>query len=87
MNKKLMLAGVGVAVVLAGCAASEPDEYDVESYESISNEAAVYCVQQGGELGSFTENNKRVKYCIFSEEDKIEVHEYYEQRHENEENK
>ncbi|WP_375748506.1 DUF333 domain-containing protein [Vibrio sp. HN007] len=84
MNRKIMLAGIGAVAVLAGCAATEPDEYDVESYESISNQAAVYCVHRGGELISFTEDNKRVKYCVFSEEDKTEIHEYYEQRHEHE---
>ncbi|MGJ7095519.1 DUF333 domain-containing protein [Vibrio hannami] len=81
MIKKTVLVGMSSVAILAGCAGTEPDEYDVESYEPISNKAEVYCVQRGGELGAFTENNKRVKYCIFSEDDKVEVNEYYEHRH------
>ncbi|UGA57239.1 putative hemolysin [Vibrio sp. VB16] len=88
MNKLNWLVGLGAMAILAGCAgSSEPDEYDVESYESISNPASVYCVQQNGELQAFNENDQRVMYCVLSEEEKYEQWEYYKENHNKEKDK
>ncbi|MGD8170668.1 putative hemolysin [Vibrio sp. TRT 21S02] len=84
MKKAFLFAAVGAVTVLAGCA-NEPDEYEVKDYTSMANPAAVYCVQQGGELETVTENNERTTYCVFSEDDKIEQWEYYRNNHKQEE--
>ncbi|USD42905.1 DUF333 domain-containing protein [Vibrio sp. SCSIO 43135] len=76
MKKSYLFASVAAVTVLAGCA-SEPDEYEVKEYTSVANPAAVYCVQQDGELETVTENNKRVTYCVLSEEERVEQWEYY----------
>ncbi|WGV98386.1 DUF333 domain-containing protein [Vibrio sp. YMD68] len=76
MKKTYIFASLAAVAVLAGCS-SEPDEYEVKEYTSIANPASVYCVQQGGELDTVTENELRVTYCAFSEEDRTEQWEYY----------
>ncbi|PMJ97606.1 DUF333 domain-containing protein [Vibrio sp. 10N.261.55.A7] len=76
MKKTTIFAGLAVVAVLAGCS-SEPDEYEVKEYTSISNPASVYCVQQGGKLETVSENEQRVTYCAVSEEERTEQWEYY----------
>jgi putative hemolysin len=68
------------AVLLAGCA-NEPDEYQVKEYTSLANPAAVYCVQQGGELETVTEDAKRVTYCALPNDERVEQWEYYRNSH------
>lgn len=87
MIKLNWLIGLGAAGVLAGCAGSnEPDKYDVESYEPISNPASVYCAQKEGKLLAFNENNERIMYCVFSEDEKYEQWEFYNNRDKKDEN-
>jgi putative hemolysin len=83
MVKMKWLASLGTVLIVTGCAApSEPDEYDVESYDAISNPASVFCAQQQGELRAFDENNQRVMYCVLSEDERVEQWQYYnENRH------
>ncbi|MDB1126326.1 putative hemolysin [Vibrio algarum] len=82
MKKLNWLVGLGAVAILAGCAGSnEPDEYDVESYDPISNPASVFCVQQNGELQAFDENDQRVMYCVLSEDEKYEQWEYYKENY------
>ncbi|GAA5645040.1 MULTISPECIES: putative hemolysin [Vibrio] len=77
MKKSYLLVGLGAAAaLLAGCS-NEPDKYDVKEYTSIANPASVYCVQQDGKLETVTENDQRVTYCVFSENDRTEQWEYY----------
>ncbi|WP_295893395.1 DUF333 domain-containing protein [uncultured Vibrio sp.] len=76
MKKTTIFASLAAVAVLAGCS-SEPDEYEVKEYTSIANPASVYCVQQGGELETVSENELRVTYCVLSEEERTEQWEYY----------
>ena len=76
MNKAFTVLSMIGVISLAGCA-SEPDEYEVKEYTSMANPAAVYCVQQEGELETVNENEKRVTYCVLSEEERVEQWEYY----------
>lgn len=76
MNRAFTILTMIGVVSLAGCA-SEPDEYEVKEYTSMANPAAVYCVQQGGELDTVSENEKRVTYCVLSAEERVEQWEYY----------
>lgn len=83
MIKHSILASALLAsVVLVGCS-SEPDEYEVKEYDATTNPASLYCVQQGGELEMMSENNKRMTYCVTSEDEKVEQWEYYENRDKN----
>ena len=86
MNKLGWSVSFTVLLTLTACS-SQPDEYDVESYEQISNPASVYCVQQKGELVAFNESEARVMYCVLSEDEKYEQWEFYETRYEREEKK
>jgi putative hemolysin len=79
MKKHLLLAAIGSAVIISGCASSEPDKYDVESYEPLTDPAVLYCVNQGGELERASEEGLRVTYCKMSEEELVEVQAYYQQ--------
>ncbi len=74
-----MASALLASVVLVGCS-SEPDEYEVKEYDATTNPASLYCVQQGGELEMMSENNKRMTYCVTSEDEKVEQWEYYENR-------
>lgn len=80
MNKTPLLCAIAGSLLLAGCA-SEPDEYEVKEYTSLANPAAVYCVQQGGELETVSENDQRVTYCLLPNEDRVEQWEYYRNNH------
>lgn len=68
-------------LVLGGCA-SEYDQYSESERVSMANPAAVYCVQQGAELDTVTENEQRTTYCVFENGDRVEQWEYYRQNHE-----
>ncbi|NRF61781.1 DUF333 domain-containing protein [Vibrio coralliilyticus] len=78
MKKATWVLTSAAAIALAGCA-SEPDEYEVKGYTSITNPASVYCAQQGGKLETVSENEKRVTYCVLSSDNRIEQWEYYRQ--------
>lgn len=80
MRNTYLALAVSSAVLLAGCA-SEPDEYEVKEYTSLANPAAVYCVQQGGALETVTEDAKRVTYCVFQNDQRVEQWEYYRNNH------
>lgn len=80
MRNACLALTVTSAVFLAGCA-NEPDEYEVKEYTSLANPAAVYCVQQGGELDTVTENEKRVTYCALQNDERVEQWEYYRNNH------
>ncbi|MFA0087415.1 hemolysin [Vibrio sp. 10N.286.49.C2] len=84
--KKVQWVMATVALgMLAGCA-SEPDKYDVDEITVISDPAYVYCVEQGNKLARFTENGKRVPYCIISDDEKYTVWDYYENRNKEDKN-
>ncbi|WP_394126009.1 DUF333 domain-containing protein [Vibrio hepatarius] len=83
MKRACIVISVISAAVLAGCA-SEPDEYEVKEYTSMANPAAVYCVQQGGELETVNENEMRVTYCVLSDDERVEQWEYYRNSQKNE---
>ncbi|MFM2587100.1 DUF333 domain-containing protein [Vibrio sp. TBV020] len=76
MKRACIVMTVISAAVLAGCS-SEPDEYEVKEYTSMANPAAVYCVQQGGELETVNESEMRVTYCVLSDDERVEQWEYY----------
>ncbi|QEO46742.1 DUF333 domain-containing protein [Vibrio tarriae] len=81
MNKTtLLLASVAGATLLAGCARQE-NEYTVKEYVSMANPAAVFCVKQGGELETVTENDQRITYCVTKDGEKVEQWEYFRQNH------
>lgn len=75
MKKTNLMMAMAVTAVLSGCSS-----YDAE-YTSAANPASVYCVQQGGELETFTENGGRVTYCVFSEDERVEQWQYYRDNH------
>ncbi len=79
MKKTTLVTAVAAAMVLAGCStyegATRSNEY------TAANPAAVYCVQQGGELDTVTENGERVTYCQLSENERFEQWEYYRNNH------
>lgn len=81
MKKISYLMSIIACSTLIGCSSSDEDEYNVESYDQASNPASVYCVQQGGELEAFNDNNARVMYCVFSEDEKYEQWQYYNDNH------
>lgn len=83
MKRACIVMSVISAAVLAGCA-NEPDEYEVKEYTSMANPAAVYCVQQGGELETVNENEMRVTYCVLSDDERVEQWEYYRNSQKNE---
>ncbi|MBW3695633.1 DUF333 domain-containing protein [Vibrio sp. T187] len=74
---------MAASMVLAGCA-NEYSEYSEKERVSMANPAAVYCVQQDGELETVTENKQRVTYCVFSDDQRIEQWEYFRNNHKEE---
>ncbi|GAB7227903.1 DUF333 domain-containing protein [Vibrio rotiferianus] len=80
MKKAALVTAVAAAMVLAGCSTYEGATRSNE-YTSAANPAAVYCVQQGGELDTVTENGERVTYCLLSENERVEQWEYYRKNH------
>ncbi|MCR9908234.1 DUF333 domain-containing protein [Vibrio campbellii] len=76
MKKTTLVTAVAAAMVLAGCSTYEGATRSNE-YTAAANPAAVYCVQQGGELDTVTENGERVTYCQLSENERFEQWEYY----------
>ncbi|MGR5236437.1 putative hemolysin [Vibrio alfacsensis] len=80
MKKTSLMTAVATAMVLAGCSTYEGATRSTE-YTPASNPAAVYCVQQGGELETVTENGERVTYCLLSENERVEQWEYYRNNH------
>ncbi|MGF1756009.1 DUF333 domain-containing protein [Vibrio makurazakiensis] len=70
-------------MVLVGCASEPTQEVDGETKKVVmmANPAAVYCVQQSGALETVTENEKRVTYCVLSEEERVEQWEYFNKNH------
>ncbi|NOI79095.1 DUF333 domain-containing protein [Vibrio tubiashii] len=79
--KKTCFALVAASVAVLASCANEPDEYEVKEYTSMANPAAVYCVQQGGELETVTENEERVTYCQLPNGERVEEWDYYRQNH------
>ncbi len=75
MKKANLTMTMVVATLLIGCSS-----YDTE-YNSTANPASVYCVQQGGELEAVTENEGRVTYCVFSDDERVEQWQYYRDNH------
>ncbi|CAK6711610.1 conserved exported hypothetical protein [Vibrio harveyi] len=80
MKKTALVTAVAAAMMLAGCSTYEGATRSNE-YTSAANPAAVYCVQQGGELDTVTENGERVTYCLLSENERVEQWEYYRKNH------
>lgn len=80
MKKAVLVTAVVAAMVLTGCSTYEGATRSNE-YTSAANPAAVYCVQQGGELDTVTENGERVTYCLLSENERVEQWEYYRKNH------
>ncbi|MGX9522185.1 putative hemolysin [Vibrio mediterranei] len=79
MKKLQWVIGALAVGVMAGCA-SEPDKYDVDEITVESDPAYVYCVEQGHKLERFSEEGKRVPYCVISDEERYTVWDYYENR-------
>ncbi len=80
IKHSIVVSTLLASALLVGCSSGEPDEYDVKEYDATTNPASLYCVQQGGELEMMTENDKRMTYCVTSEDEKVEQWEYYENR-------
>ncbi|MGP8308888.1 putative hemolysin [Vibrio sp. YIC-376] len=80
MKKTSLVMAMAVTAVLTGCSTYEGATRSTE-YTSAANPASVYCVQQGGELETITENGERVTYCILSEDERVEQWEYYRDHH------
>ncbi|OLQ93534.1 hemolysin [Vibrio panuliri] len=86
MEKKRVLKTFSLFITAAslgaivGCA-GENSPYKKTEYQTVSNPAAVYCVQRGGELETVSENSQRVTYCLLSDGSRIEQWEYYRQNH------
>lgn len=78
--KKTCFVLAASTLVLAGCA-SESNYGEANKPLSMANPAAVYCVQQGGELDTVTENEERVTYCVLPNGDRVEQWDYYRQNH------
>jgi putative hemolysin len=78
MNKG-HIAAAFAAVLAVGCTTTET-EYTVESWEAKTDPAVMYCVEQEGKFIRMSEGENRVGYCVFSEDEKYEIQEYY-QRH------
>ncbi|AXY02645.1 MULTISPECIES: putative hemolysin [Vibrio] len=85
MNKTALGTAMAAAIILAGCSTYEGATRSNE-YTSAANPAAVYCVQQGGELETVTENGERVTYCLLSENERVEQWEYYRRNHKQDDN-
>ncbi|MGR5117613.1 DUF333 domain-containing protein [Vibrio astriarenae] len=83
MNVKLVLMGIGLGVLVSGCADVQ-EKYDVGEYTAVSNPASVYCVEQEGELVMVTEAGKRMTYCKLSEDEMVEQWEYFRENHKEE---
>ncbi|MGR5210715.1 DUF333 domain-containing protein [Vibrio rotiferianus] len=83
MKKTTIVTAVAAAIVLAGCSTYEGATRSNE-YTSAANPAAVYCVQQDGELETVTENGERVTYCLLSENERVEQWEYFRKNHKQE---
>lgn len=82
----LFLGAIIASIALMGCSSNNSEQYKVKKYTSISNPAAVYCVQQNGMLETVTENGMRVTYCVLSEGNKIEQWQYYRDHHQDKAN-
>ncbi|MBR9876306.1 MAG: DUF333 domain-containing protein [Vibrionaceae bacterium] len=80
MNKTSLMMIMAVTAGLAGCSAYDGATRSTE-YTSAANPASVYCVQQGGELETVTENGERVTYCVFSDDKRVEQWGYYQENH------
>lgn len=80
MKKTSLMMAMAVTAVLAGCSTYEGATRSTE-YTSAANPASVYCVQQGGELETMTENGERVTYCVLSDNERVEQWEYYRDHH------
>ncbi|PFG57707.1 hypothetical protein ATG66_0201 [Vibrio sp. ES.051] len=80
MKKTSLIMAMAATMMLAGCATYDGATRSTE-YTSAANPAAVYCVQQGGELETISENGERVTYCVLSEDNRVEQWEYYRDHH------
>ncbi|MDF2152577.1 DUF333 domain-containing protein [Vibrio sp. CAU 1672] len=83
MKIKHLLAAVAVVSSVAGCADMQQayDAYDVVDYDTVTNPASIYCVQQGGGLQMETEHGQRITYCQISAEQRTELSEFYGNSH------
>ncbi|MCV5959587.1 DUF333 domain-containing protein, partial [Escherichia coli] len=80
MKKTSLMMATAGTMVLAGCSTYDGATRSTE-YTSVANPAAVYCVQQGGELDTVSENGERVTYCVLSDDERVEQWEYYRNNH------
>ncbi|WP_319534665.1 DUF333 domain-containing protein [uncultured Vibrio sp.] len=80
MNKTSLMITMAVTAGLTGCSTYDGATRSTE-YTSAANPASVYCVQQGGEMETVTENGERVTYCVFSDDERVEQWEYYRDNH------
>ncbi|EHV5555332.1 DUF333 domain-containing protein [Vibrio parahaemolyticus] len=80
MKKTSLMMAMAGTMVLAGCSTYDGATRSTE-YTSVANPAAVYCVQQGGELDTVSENGERVTYCVLSDDERVEQREYYRNNH------
>ncbi|HHX8312526.1 TPA: putative hemolysin [Vibrio diabolicus] len=80
MKKTNLMMAMAATLVLAACSTYEGATRSTE-YISVANPAAVYCVQQGGELDTVSENGERVTYCVLSDDNRVEQWEYYRDNH------
>ncbi len=80
MKKTNLTMALAMTSVITGCATYDGATRSTE-YTSAANPASVYCVQQGGELETITENGERVTYCVLSKSERVEQWEYYRDHH------
>ncbi|HGS5433761.1 TPA: DUF333 domain-containing protein [Vibrio parahaemolyticus] len=80
MKKTSLMMATAGTMVLAGFSTYDGATRSTE-YTSVANPAAVYCVQQGGELDTVSENGERVTYCVLSDDERVEQWEYYRNNH------
>lgn len=66
---------VALAVMLAGCGDSVPED---------ANPASVFCVEQGGEVDIVEEEGGEVGYCVLPDGTRVEEWEYYRESRSNE---
>lgn len=83
MKQSLWISMAMAATMLVGCShfqQQEPDVYNVDEIDVISDPAYVYCVSKGHELEQFSEGGQRVPYCVLSDNQRYTVWEYYQNR-------
>ncbi|AUI88616.1 hypothetical protein BS333_20140 [Vibrio azureus] len=78
--KKITLVIISAVVMATGCSLHEGVTHSNE-YTSITNPAALYCIEQDGLLDTVTENASRTSYCLLPDNERVELWEHYHMTH------